>query len=351
MIKQALCLLIVVGLTGFAIGENTGAGNSGGSADNIAIIGSTHNQINQPVWTKLIQMDLNQRFNSNIEVEISSRANEAALNLANEIELMWNSGGYENAIAGFSQLRTLVGNSGIAIGVQWKTPVNTDNDNSAILWERDIRVNNQDSIYGATLNSHLTSGNLFGVLLIQDGPFQMFSINHSADSGHTWAETFYWVSPDIVPSVGSAIMGNRCYIAYPLYNSLRLKCFDVIDGHLREFVDSTATVHICSIGANDTLKEISLVSNLNANDNRLYCTAITNQGQLVYYWADRDAVSWNPVLTGIGNADRGLDVSFNEQFGEYYLLVSYIDRADKLNIFGRRNQIGPDQDEAGNLGR
>lgn len=351
MIKQLMIYLLIVGVAGFAMAENQTA-SIAGRLDNLAVRpGSNHNQSDQPVWSNLAQMDLARRANSLIDVEIPLEASGVANTIAGEIELLWNDGRYDESLARFSQLQTEIGGNRIAIGVSWKTPVISESNNSTILWERDVQVNNQDSVYATSLNVHQPSGNMFIVLLLQDGPFQLLSVNHSANGGATWAETFYWISPDWLPSAGAAVMDNRCYIAYPLYNSVRLKCFDVVDGRAREFADSTATVTAFTIGATDSLKEISLVSNQYAANNRLYCLAITNQGQLIYQWADHDAILWNAISTGVGNADRGLDASFNEQFGNFYLLISYIDQTDRLNVFGRRNQANPDQDEAGNLGR
>lgn len=351
MVKPTVVILLMACITGFAIGENPSSGLTGNSMRGIANIGTSHNQVNQPVWSQLSRMDLNARANSNIDINIGAPLNQTAENLAAEISSLWNSGRHEQALGMFPELQAVIGDTKIAIGISWNDPVKTESGNQAALWERDIQVNYQDSVYGTTLCAHQATGNLFSVILVQDGPFQLFSVNFSTDNGLTWAETYYLISSDIMLSVGSAILGNRCYIAYPFYNSVRLKCFDITDGHRTDFVDSTSTVRICSIGDSETLKEISLISNQNLYNNRLYCNAISTNGRLIYCWADGDAIAWNEIPTGIGNADRGLDACFNEQFGSYYLYISYIDRSDRLNVFGRQNQTGPEQDEAGLLGR
>jgi hypothetical protein len=351
MIKQLVIYLLMISLAGWAFAENQITNLDGNQRISAANLKSSHNQANQSVWSDLARMDLVRRANSLIDIELPLQASDAAKALTAEIESLWNSGNHDQALAIFSQLQNEVGGNRMAIGVSWKTPVISGTNNSTILWERDVQVNYQDSVYATSLNVHQPTGNMFIVLLLQDGPYQLLSVNHSSNGGATWAETFYWVSPDILPSMGAAVMGNRCYVAYPFYNSVRLKCFDVIDGHSQEFVDSTSTVTALTIGATDSIKEISLVSNQNATNNRLYCLAISSQGQLIYQWADYTAIVWHAINTGIGNADRGLDATFNEQFGNCYLLISYIDQTDNLNVFGRQNQAGPDQDEAGNLGR
>lgn len=351
MSKWIMALLLLFCLTLPAIGESPHNDLAVGLGQRITGTGARHNQIMQPVWQQLAGLDLSARQNSFIDIDINTAINQSGMALADEIESIWNSGRYDEALGMFANLGAIIGNDNIAIGVSWKTPVKSEASNQTLLWEQDIPISIQDSVYAATLNAHQPSGNLFSILLIQDGPFQLYSVNFSSDQGLTWAETFYFISSDLIPSVGSAIMGNRCYVAYPFYNSLRLKCFDVANGHVADFNDSTSTVRICAIAADDSLKEICLISNSNQYNNRLYCSAISNRGRLIFCWADADPIAWNEILTGIGDADRGLDACFNEQFGNYYYYVSYIDRSDRMNVFGRQNQTGPEQDEAGMLGR
>lgn len=351
MSKWIMALLLLFCLTLPAIGESPHNNPIVELNQRITATGARYNQIMQPVWQQLARMDIGARLNSLIDIEINAAANHSGMALADEIESIWNSGRYDEALGMFTNLGAIIGNDNIAIGISWKTPVKSETGNQALLWERDIQINLQDSVYAATLTAHQPSGNLFSTLLIQDGPFQLYSVNFSSDQGLTWAETFYFISSDLMPSIGSAVMGNRYYVAYPYYNSLRLKCFDVTNGHILEFNDSTSTVRVCALEADDSLKEINLISNSNQYNNRLYCSAISTRGRLIFCWAGGDATIWNEVLTGIGNADRGLDACFNEQFGNYYYYVSYIDRSDRMNVFGRQNQTGPEQDEAGMLGR
>jgi hypothetical protein len=344
-------LLLLLCLTLPTMGENTHNDRAVGLGQDVKAIGTIHNQVAQPIWQRLAEMDSDIRRNSLIDIDISGDANQNSKLIAAEIQSMWNSGRYDEALGLFYNLQAAVDSDNIAIGISWKTPVKNYTDNQALLWERDISISIQDSVYAATLNVHQPTGNLFSVLLVQEGPFQLYSVNFSTDQGLTWAETYYFISSGLMPSVGSAVMGNRCYVAYPFFNSLRLKCFDVTNGRLLEFNDSTSTVRICNIGADDSLKEICLISNSNQYNNRLYCSAISTRGRLIFCWAGGDATIWNEILTGVGNADRGLDACFNEQFGDYYLYISYIDNFNRMNVFGRQNQTGPEQDEAGMLGR
>jgi hypothetical protein len=351
MSKYLLTLLAVLSLAGLLFAAPGAGKGMPKRAFAAARLGQNRNIEAQPTWQKLAQMDLMQRANARIEIGLNADLPESATSIARNIEELWNSGRSEEAIARFADLQPLMNIDEIGIGIAWRIPVTAKRENSTVLWDSDIQINNQDSVYATALCSHRASGNLFVVLLLQDGNWTSLSVNHSTDEGMSWSETYYWISPDPMVFVGAAVVGNNCYVVFPYQNSARLKCFDVTDGHAGQFPDSSTYATIFTAQSPDSIKEVSLVSNQDALNNRLYCLAITSQGRLRYFWANQEALDWSEVSTGISNADRALDASFNESFTNYYLFISYIDQTDKLSVFGRRNYSIQGRDEAGTFGR
>ena len=296
----------------------------------------SHNGIGLPTWRWLTQMSFDRRANSVIDLSLGSEANQEALMTANQIEMQWNSGQFDNAISALTELSSRIGNT-IGIGISWRMPIKTPPQPQSALWGDDIPICYHDSVYAAKLVADGGSDALMAIMLVQEGEYNLISVNHSAQSGDLWQETYYWISPDPIPTISTAIVMGHCYIVYPYQNTARLKRFDILTGQAEMFADSSLSVTIFTPTAPDSIKEIALVSNQDASNDRLYCLAITRQGGLRYLWSDQEGLSWTDVNTGIANADRGLDVSFNNGFSNYHLIISYIDRSHNVNIFGRRN--------------
>jgi hypothetical protein len=97
----------------------------------------------------------------------------------------------------------------------------------------------------------------------------------------------------------------------------------------------------------DSLKEVALTSNQDQLDNRLYYLSLTTLGNLRYLWSDTAAVNWTEVLTGISNADRGLDATCNESGADYFLYSSYIDKSNTLRVRGRPATLMMNKEENG----
>ncbi|MCK4421321.1 hypothetical protein KAW48_05935 [candidate division WOR-3 bacterium] len=294
--------------------------------------------ISEPVWKGLERMNQEERENSEISLILEKEASDQALQMAQRIENLWNSGEFEEALLLFPELEPLTDINEMAIGNAWRTPVPTEYESR---WGDDVRIGNRDSVLVNVLDIHRATGNLFTILLLQgDGNTNRWDVYHSTDSGVTWSETYDWWANYQINSLSATVVTSHCYVAYlgnSSQNSARIRRFKTTDGTVDNFPDGSSWIQVFTTTSPDSIQEVAITSNQDFWNNRLYYLAITNQGSLIYYWDTQDAISWDEVLTGIGNADRGLDASCNEGFAEYFLLASYIDTDNVLHMVGRKS--------------
>jgi len=283
----------------------------------------------------LEQMSPAERTNARISVEFWSSDAEL-LALGREVERLWNSGQYDEALARFGDLEAQVGSGRVAIGISWRTPVPTLKTE---FWDADVRIGNRDSLLDLSFDTQLSSGNLFVAFRHGGGEQEKMSVCTSSDGGATWAETFSWNGSLALTSIDAAVAASHLYVAYhtPVYpQDVRLRRLFCTDGSPDTFSNGAAWVTACTLAVGDTVGEVSLVSNQHSQNNRLYITTLVSDGSIAYCWDDTGAVSWSSVATGItAGADHGLDATENQGFDSTYLFFSYCDTSDSLRIYGR----------------
>lgn len=291
--------------------------------------------ISEPVWKGLEQMTQEERENSEISLILEKEASEQAQQLAQRIENLWNSGEFEEALLLFPELEPLTDINEMAIGNAWRTPVPTEYESR---WGDDVRIGNRDSVLVNVLDIHRATGNLFTILLLQgDGNTNRWDVYHSTDSGVTWNETYDWWANYQINSLSATVVASHCYVAFSRGSSQDqafLYRFKATDGIREDFPNGSSFITVFTTTSPEEIQEVAITSNQDSYDNRLYYLAITSQGNLILYWDNQDAISWDEVLTGISNADRGLDACWNAGFAEYFVLSSYIDTDDILKIVG-----------------
>jgi hypothetical protein len=288
----------------------------------------------EPVWKGLEQMSIEERENSKIELVIEKNATGQAQHTAHRIEQLWNSGKFEEALAIFPKLATLTDVGEMAVGNTWRIPVPTQESGE---WANDARIGNRDSIYIVNMDIHRASGNLFATLLFQQGSAYMWTVNLSTDGGSTWNETHSWTGGFEIRMVSTTVVGNYCYVAYihdSNQTSARLRRFNATNGSSVNFPDGSSWIEIFSSVPPAEIAEVCVRSNQDQYNNRLYYLAITTDGELKLFWNDPANVIWGEIATDVANADRGLDVSWNESYADYFLVVSFFDTSNKLQIYG-----------------
>jgi hypothetical protein len=285
-----------------------------------------------PIWNGLKQMTADEKANSQIQIELPATAGLEARELAGTIEELWNSRHYNEALSGFGALAQMVNLEQIAIGNNWRTPVPTEDFS---LWGTDVRIGNRDSAYVTALDVHRATGTLFAVLVYREGSAYYFSVNRSTNNGSTWSETATWGAVDSLRMISAAVMGNHCLVAYTCKTDpfdSRIRRYRYNTGLAENFNDGATYKVVYTSASPDSVKEVSLISNQDYYNNRLYYSIITKQGSLLLFWADTAAITWNQLVTGVTTAKRGLSSTCNEGYAAYYAWFSYINNGDTLCI-------------------
>ena len=278
-----------------------------------------------------------QRANARISVEFESLDAEV-IALGREVEMLWNSGRFDEALAQLDNLEARVGLGRVAVSVSWRTPVPTLRTD---LWGDDVRIGDRDSNTFVAFDIDRASGNLFAVLLSTVGPSHRWSINISTDGGSAWAQTFARSTTYPMGAVSVSVLTNYCYVAFDGYASANrhvvLRRFRVSNGEDTVFSNGEDQILAYTAGAGDSIKEISLVSNADYSRTRLFYVALMHSGALKYIWSDSLAVDWDTApATGVTNASHALDACTNEGYDSTFIWISYYDTADSLRIIGRR---------------
>ena len=289
----------------------------------------------EPSWKVLEQMDVAERQNSLINVELSTSASEQAQSIARSIENLWNASQFNEALALFNQLAEKVSWNDIAIGRSWKMPLSNQNGE---MWGEDVRIGTRDSIRTTAFDIHRTSGNLFAILLYHEGSRDYWSANYSTDGGTTWYETFTWYATYTINSMDAAIVGDYCYVGFsrgPSQDQAFLYRFYVYDGMQTNFSTGYSYHTVFTTTSGIYIKEVSLSANQDFFNNRLYYSAILSDMTIKFYWGYiPDDVSWTPIINSVNNADRGLDITCNENFSDYFQWITYIGNNNWVYING-----------------
>jgi hypothetical protein len=284
-------------------------------------------------WSALQQMSAAEKANSIIDIELPSAVNQDAIQIANQIETMWNSGLFDDAMALFGQLRREVNAGAVSIGVSWRTPIIGED---ASLWGPDVRIGDRDSIYQTSMDIYRPTGALFSVLTLKQGGTYYFTVNRSSNNGQTWSETFAWGGGgDSIRSASATCVLNYCWVGYgtKVYPyEARVRRFDIATGAEHDF-SGGAYATVFTGTSPDTVKEVLVFSNQDQYNNRIYCMAITSTGNLRYFWAETSATVWHEVTTGITNASSGISATWNQSYSTYPWWFSYISENDSLMIY------------------
>ncbi|UCC80193.1 MAG: hypothetical protein JSW64_02195 [Candidatus Zixiibacteriota bacterium] len=293
-------------------------------------------EMDGPIWEGLQYMSYDQRANSEIGLILEQNATADALQRAEEIEKRWNNGQYEQAIQLFGGLADLTDIDEVSIGNRWRNPLQTIEQPD---WDTDVRIGNRDSIYVNAFDIHNATGNLFAILLFQgDGFTATWAVNLSTDGGATWSETYAWWAGYHINHLSATVVSNHCYVAFSrgsFQDQAFLYRFNANDGQQENFGNGSSYITVFTTTSPESILEVAITSNQDVTNDRLYYFGLTSEGVIRYCWDTPDALSWAEIFTGVSDADRGLDASFNEGFSQYFLNVSYIGDDNYLNIMGR----------------
>ncbi len=280
-----------------------------------------------------------ERKNAVIEIEFMLPVSDEIELFAQEITRTWNSGHFDEALQMCAELEEMDGVRGnTLIGITWRTPVPAPVSD----WGDDVLISARDSIFVLAMDRHHASGNLFAVLgYTGDAVGSRWTVNISTDGGSNWAETYMLGGFNYVMNdVDGAACANHFYVAYtgglPSAPNVMawLKAFKAVDGTADTFPDGSSSYKVFEETPPDTIMDVEFCTNQDQYNNRLYYFAIVKNGIVRFFWGYPDQVNWSEISTGITDALQGLDANWNTGYSDYARVISYIDDADSILIYG-----------------
>jgi len=287
-----------------------------------------------PLWKDLGKLSLSDKENALIQLEVPHDLPATWLKQVKEIEELWNSGNFDQAIEHLRSLEESDKIRDIAVGISWKVPRMI----SVPKWGTDVQIGSRQDIRKPCLDFHDDTGNLFAVLKRSGGVDPKWTVNISTDGGQTWQETFYFFGDPTV-DLDASVITDYLYVGYvqsSVPDQARIRRFFVSNG----LPDNDYFWHEV-FDKNVDIEEVAVTTNADFSDSRIYYLAILTNGSLIYYWDDQGGAAWVEIATGISNADGALDACCNEGYADYFLWVSFVDTDDSVHV-ARRSGVWDD---------
>ncbi|MBA7602314.1 hypothetical protein ES703_09403 [subsurface metagenome] len=291
---------------------------------------------NNPFYYILETLTFEERKNAHIDIEFMLPVSKSIEIFANEIENKWNSGYFDEALELFAELNEMEGVKGNAlIGISWRTPIPAPTSD----WGIDVQISTRDSVFVLAMDHHNSNDNLFAVLgFTGDGMGSRLSINISTNGGATWSETYTLGGYAFVMNdLDGCCVGNNFYIAYtggaPANpNAMAwLKCFKATNGQQDTFPNGSYSFKVLEV---TEITDVEISSNHDQYNNRLYFSCIEAGGITHFFWNDLTTVTWTGLAMNITDALQGYDMNWNLYFTNYALIISYINDANQVKIYG-----------------
>jgi len=292
---------------------------------------------NQPFYYVLETLTLEERQNAKIDIEFMLPVSKSIEMFANEIENKWNSEYFDEALTLLAELDEMEGVKGNAlIGISWRTPIPAP----ASDWGNDVQISARDSVFVLAMDHDNGSNNLFAMTgFTGDGMGSKYTANISTNGGATWTETyalsgFSYVMNDL----DACCVANHFYVAYSggassSPNSMAwLKRFHIATGQPDTMPNGNSTFNIFNT---TEIMDIDISSNHEQFDNRLYFYCIDDAGTIHNFWNNPTSVNWTGIATNINDALQGLDTDWNLNYTNHSSILSYINNADQVKIYGR----------------
>jgi len=274
------------------------------------------------LWERLEALSQADRENAVIQLETGKEISASRSGAIETAESLWSIGLFEEAI---EAIRTLE-ESGVsmAVGISWKTPIEV----GSVGWTgTDVRIGNRTRIRETHLDFDAQNGNLFAVLRYTNDSTTdwKWSVNISTDNGQTWQETYQWGAADSrLNDISAVVVDDYLWVGYVSAiagDEARMRRCRVSDGS----IDSAYNWETV-IDWDTSIGEIALGSNADSADEIVFYFALSDHS-LIFYWAsDAGTVNpvWHEIPTGVTNAWRGLDATWNEGASNHTVYASYL---------------------------
>jgi hypothetical protein len=283
-------------------------------------------------------LNLQERQNARIEIMFMSDVSKDIELYARSIEQTWNSGNFDAALEMLEQLNSMTEVQGSAvIGIMWRTPIPAPVSD----WGDDVQISTRDSVFVLAMDRDNATDNLFAMIgFTGDGQGSRYTGNFSSDGGATWSETyilggFGYVMNDL----DACACADYFWVAYTggiAGNSMCwLKRFQASNGAPVDMPNGSSTYNLFTSTLPDTIIDLEISSNHDQWDNRLYVMGIVKSGAVRAFWGYTDQVNWSEYTVPITDAVQGLDANWNNGYSNYFLLMSYINIADEVVLYGK----------------
>jgi len=287
-------------------------------------------QVHTPIWKQLQDLSAAGKANAYIQLEPLQKISASDQKDLQDIDKLWNNGGYAQAIDAISKIEEAHGIT-LGVGVSWIKPKELGVPD----WGEDIQVESRGYSKESFVDFHIGTGNLFTVTRRENAKDNIrWTVNISTNGGGAWKETYTWSSSlGDMADVGAVVADKHLYIGYAPELSgggstaMRLRRCMTSNGG----VDS-AYHYKTVFDKGVDIVEVSLASNEDYFANRVYLLSILADNRLIYFWDDYDATSWSEGGTGITDAKFSLDTTCNEGYSDYYLLATYQSTGGRVKV-------------------
>jgi len=257
------------------------------------------------MWSPLEELTAEERANAELHLCLGASAGRPEREAAHEVEMLWNSGHYGQALDRLCADRTGIANVCLLAGVNWRTPrpgpAGTD-------WDINQRVSNRDSIFRFVFDQDAVSGNrLFGFLR-KAGDRCYLDITLSGQE--TFDGWFPWRPRDCA----GVCCGPYFYIGYVTaeQNQALAIRFSTATGSFVPFHSGCWFDTLLTVSTpDDSITGISLCSSDSGTNQSAYVLGSTRQRSLLAARTDSFGQPWFPIPTGAAVCDGGINCAYN----------------------------------------
>jgi hypothetical protein len=273
--------------------------------------------IGQTTTQRLANLTAAEQANSRIDLEPLRGATPQDRLTAARAAALWNDGHYDAALAALSGLEN---QHAMALGISWIEPPVVE---GGIAGFSDVTINAEDAVGTIALDINKTNGNLYCVVQVASG----WNLYRSTTAGLSWTNPYSWSGASGAEDVDAAVVDDLVYVGYVATDSfgdlsdLRVRRADALTGA----IDATYGFLIAYDASPATIEEVAVATNAEDFQNRIYLFSLKSNDTVGYHWAvAATGTAWTTTAAAVSNAESGLDATWNPNYADYYLHLSYI---------------------------
>ncbi len=270
------------------------------------------------------------RTDADVETFLANSADTALIDVAAAAEAAWREGRCKQAIELLARLEADGALAGLALN--WRVPQESK------LTGRGTDVRIGTDVSGAermALDFDRETDNAYAIVAWGD----MWTVERSHDLNSTWYEASRYITTGEIIDLDAAVVDEYLYVSYidtaagdygDRFSRLR-RC-NVASGAQ----DFTYETHVLGdAGLNNHMEEVSICTNADEFDDRIYVFCLDSDGDIHYLYADETGWIFTDAGTPVTDASAGLDAAFGTFNTSHFLFVSYINSANDLHLLRR----------------